>query len=73
MDRDTTGKAFVLLLDLRYPNHKPDGFPTTNSHGLVGSIDWGESLTIDACEFPGLNITKDNAKVDWTPLPNICL
>ena len=28
-------------------------FQTVN--GLVGNIDWGESLTVVACEFPGLN------------------
>ena len=24
-------------------------------NGLVGNIDWGESLTVVACEFPGPN------------------
>ena len=24
-------------------------------NGLVGNVDWGESLSIVACEFPGLN------------------
>ena len=24
-------------------------------NGLVGNVDWVESLTIAACEFPGLN------------------
>ena len=24
-------------------------------NGLVGNVDWGESLTVVACEFPGLN------------------
>ena len=23
--------------------------------GLVGNADWGESLTVGTCEFPGLN------------------
>ena len=54
MDRAATGKTFVLLLDLRYLEHKPDGFPTPNSHGLVRNVDWGESLTVVSCEFPGL-------------------
>ena len=27
-----------------------------NSHGLVGNVDWGESLAVVACEFPGLNM-----------------
>ena len=34
---------------------KPDGFPIPNSHGLVGNVDWGESLAVVAYEFPGLN------------------
>ena len=24
-------------------------------NGLVGNVDWGESLTVAACDFPGLN------------------
>ena len=32
-----------------------DGFPIPNNHGLVGNVDWGGSLTVVACEFPGLN------------------
>ena len=32
-----------------------DGFPIPNSHGLVGKVDWGESLAVVAYEFPGLN------------------
>ena len=32
-------------------NHKLDGFPTPNSHVLVGNVDWGESLAIVSCEF----------------------
>ena len=24
-------------------------------NGLVGNVDWGESLTVVSCEFPGLN------------------
>ena len=24
-------------------------------NGLVGNVDWGESLTVAACEVPGLN------------------
>ena len=32
-------------------------------NGLVGNVDWGESLTIVACEFPGLNnCIKDSRK-----------
>ena len=36
-------------------DRRPDGFPIPNSHGLVGNVDWGESLTVVTCEFPGLN------------------
>ena len=25
-------------------------------NGLVGNVDWGESLTVAACDFPGLKI-----------------
>ena len=35
-----------------------DGFPTPNSHGIVGNIDWGESLAVVAYKFPGLNMTE---------------
>ena len=28
-------------------------FQTVN--GIVGNVDWGESLTVVACKFPGLN------------------
>ena len=24
-------------------------------NGLVGNVDWGESLSVVSCEFPGLN------------------
>ena len=26
-------------------------------NGLVGNVDWGESLTVVSCDFPGLNMT----------------
>ena len=56
VDRAATGKTFVFFyFDLRYPDHKPDRFPIPNSHGLVGNVDWGESLAVVSCEFPGLN------------------
>ena len=32
-----------------------DGFPTPNNHGLVGNVDWGESLAIVSYEFLDLN------------------
>ena len=55
MDRAITGKTFFLLLDLRYPDRKPDGFPIPNSSGLFGNIYWGESLIVVTCDFLGLN------------------
>ena len=56
VDRATTGKTFYFCY-LTYGSRttKLDGFPIPNSHGLVGNVDWGESLAIVACEFPGLN------------------
>ena len=36
-------------------------------NGLVGNVDWGESLTIVACEFPGPNSfgTRRRAAKAW--------
>ena len=57
MDQAATGKTLLfLLLDPWYPDRKPDGFPTPNSHGLVGNVDWGESLVVVAYKFLGFNI-----------------
>ena len=56
VDWATTGKTLFFLLDLWYPDRKSDGFPTPNIHGLAGNVDWGESLTVVSCEFPGLNM-----------------
>ena len=44
-----------------------NGFPIPNSHGLVGNVDWGESLTVVACEFMGLNRfgTRRRAASAW--------
>ena len=49
------GKAFVFFLTYgsRTANRTDSLFQTVN--GLVGNVDWGESLTVAACEFPGLN------------------
>ena len=55
VDWAAAGKTFVLLLELWWPNRKLDGFPIPNSHGLIGNIDWGESLAIVACDFSGRN------------------
>ena len=54
VDRAATDKTFVFVT-LTYGDRKPDGFPIPNSHGLVGNVDWGESLTVVAYEFSGLN------------------
>ena len=55
MDRAVTGKAFVLYLTYgsRTANRTNSLYQIVN--GLVGNVDWGESLTVAACEFPGLN------------------
>ena len=36
-------------------------------NGLVGNVDWGESLTVATCEFPGLNSfgTRRRAASAW--------
>ena len=56
MDQAATGKTFYFCY-LTYCSRtaKPDGFPIPNSHGLVGNVDWGESLAVVACDFLGLN------------------
>ena len=53
MDRAVTGKAFVLYLTYgsRTVNRTDSLFQTFNE--LVGNVDWGESLTVAACEFRG--------------------
>ena len=56
MDRAATGKAFVfvtLTYGSQTANRTDSLYQTVN--GLVGNVDWGESLAVAACEFPGLN------------------
>ena len=55
MDQAITSKAFVLYLTYssRTVNRTDSLYQTVN--GLVGNVDWGESLTIAACKFQGLN------------------
>ena len=56
MDRAATGKASVfvtLTYSSRTANRTDSLYQTVN--GLVGNVDWGESLTVASCEFPGLN------------------
>ena len=56
MDWAATGKTlYFCYLTYGSRTAKPDGFPIPNSHELVGNVDWGESLAVVACEFPGLN------------------
>ena len=56
MDRAATGKAFVfvtLTYGSRTANWTDSLYQTVN--GLVGNVDWGESLIVFAYEFWGLN------------------
>ena len=43
------------LIDLRYLDRKPDGFPIPNNNEIVGNIYWGESLAVVTYDFEGLN------------------
>ena len=64
MDQDATGKAsiFVTLTYSGWTVNQMDSlYQTVN--GLVGNVDWGESLTIFACEFPGLNSFIDHKHI----------
>ena len=68
MDRAVTGKAFVLYLTYgsRTANQTDCLYQIVN--GLVGNVDWGESLTIVACEFRGINrraIIDDINTLEW--------
>ena len=44
----------------RTANRTDSLFQTVNE--LVGNVDWGESLTVAACEFPGLNSFGDRRR-----------
>ena len=58
VDRAATGKTFCFCY-LTYgswtENRMDSLYQTVN--GLVGNVDWGESLSVVACEFLGLNKT----------------
>ena len=60
MDQAVTGTAFVLYLTYgsRTVNRTDSLYETVN--GLVGNVDWGESLTVVACKFWGLNALIEN-------------
>ena len=56
MDWAATGKTFIfcyLSYGSRTANRTDSLYQTVN--GLVGNVDWGESLTIVAYKFWGLN------------------
>ena len=52
VNRAATGKTFFFVT-LTYGSQTDSLHQTVN--GLVGNVDRGESLTVDACDFPGLN------------------
>ena len=55
MDQAAAGKTLVVTLTYgsRTVSQTDSLHQTVND--LVGNVDWGESLTFSACEFPGLN------------------
>ena len=56
VDRAVTGKTLVfvtLTYGSRTANRTDSPYQTVN--GLVGNVEWGESLSVVSCEFPGLN------------------
>ena len=73
MDRATTGKTlcFVTLTYGRQTANEMDSLHQTVS-GLVGNVDWGESFTIVACEFPGPNRigARRRATSAWLAMEN---
>ena len=55
MDRDATSKSFVCVWPtVAGPQNRTDSLYQT-INGLVGNVDWGESLTVAACKFLGIN------------------
>ena len=72
MYRAVTGEAFVLYLTygIRIANRTDSPYQTVN--GLVGNVDWGESFTVVACEFPGPNSfgTRRRAASAWLAVEN---
>ena len=64
VDQAATGKALccvTLTYGSRTVNRMDFLYQTVN--GLVGNVDWGESLTIVACRFPGLNKVQEGHKI----------
>ena len=56
VDRAATGKTLcfvTLTYGGRTANQTDSLYQTVN--GIVGNVDWGESLTVAACDFPGPN------------------
>ena len=68
MDRAATGNPFFVTLTYggQTVNWTDSLYQTVN--GLVGNVDWGESLTVVACEFPGLNTSLDPNRDQVFPL-----
>ena len=68
MDRAASGKTFVFVT-LTYGSQTANRMdsPYQILNGLFGNVDWGESLTIVACEFQGLNSfgTRRRAASVW--------
>ena len=57
MDRAATDETlcFCYLTYDSWTANRMDSLHQTVT-GLVENVDWGESLAVVACEFPGLNI-----------------
>ena len=55
MDQAITGEAFVLYLTYGSRTANRTNSPYQKVNGLVGNVDWGESLTVISCDFPSLN------------------
>ena len=53
----------VTVLTVAGPQNRMDSLYQT-INGLVGNIDWGESLTVAACGFPGLNTSLTTLTID---------
>ena len=56
VDRAATGKTLCfcfLTYGSRTANRMDSLYQTVN--GIVGNVEWGESLVVVSCEFPGLN------------------
>ena len=55
MDQAVTGEAFIFYLTYSSRTARRTDSLQQIFNGLVGNVDWGESLTVAAYEFRGLN------------------